>query len=115
MNLKNIYLSLISLLCVGILVFSIPTSAHAENSNNNNNNQHNNNNNQNNNNDQNFCKKHPQDNKCKKDDGKDKNDCKKHPEKRECHVSVPEFGAIPGVIAAVTSAGSFYILKRKNK
>ena len=30
-------------------------------------------------------------------------------------VSVPEFGFIPGVVAAITSASSFYLLKRKNK
>lgn len=46
------------------------------------------------------------------DDGK-KNDCIKHPENPNCTVSVPEFGFVPGVVAALTSAGSFLVLKRR--
>lgn len=58
------------------------------------------------------CRRNPHDRKCRRDDD-DKNDCRRHPERNECHVSVPEFGAIPGLVAAVTSAGSFFLLKRK--
>jgi hypothetical protein len=46
-------------------------------------------------------------------DNKDFNDCSKHPERSECHVSVPEFGVIPGIIAAVSSTGTFVYLKKK--
>jgi hypothetical protein len=36
---------------------------------------------------------------------------------QECElpVSVPEFGVIPGLVAAIASTGSFYFLKRKKK
>jgi hypothetical protein len=46
------------------------------------------------------------------DNGKD-TDCIKHPTNPNCTVSVPEFGAIPGVIAFLASTGSFLFLRRK--
>jgi len=50
------------------------------------------------------------------DDDDDDNDdkfCRKHPEHRKCRVDVPEFGMIPGVIAALTSGGTYLFLKKR--
>lgn len=42
--------------------------------------------------------------------------CADHPDQNKCQaLSVPEFGMIPGVIAAVASAGSYLVLKKKTK
>lgn len=42
-----------------------------------------------------------------------KSDCSKHPGNPNCAISVPEFSFIPGAIAAITSAGSILLLRRK--
>ena len=40
--------------------------------------------------------------------------CADHPGQPKCAVSVPEFGLLPGVIAAVASTGSYLLLKKRN-
>ena len=41
--------------------------------------------------------------------------CELHPDNQKCNppISCPEFGLFPGIIATVTSAGSFLVLKKK--
>src|ERR1035437_1873351 len=87
------------------IALATPVSSFATTNNNNNQNQ-----NHNQNDDKN-CNKHPERSECKKE--KDDKDCNKHPERNECHVSVPEFGTIPGAIALVSSGGSFLFLKKR--
>jgi hypothetical protein len=126
-------MKLFIILSFALLIFSgfalaTPVSSFATNNNNNNNythflanwklwpifNNHNNKDNSkkdNNNKDNNKNNNNHNDN--NKNKPKDDNDCGKHPEKGECHVNVPEFGAIPGAIALVSSGGTFLYFKKR--
>lgn len=100
-------MKLLSILLFAIISFSgyalaTPVSSFAES---------NSNNNSNHSNDK--RDKDEDDDKGDKDKDEEKNVCKKHPEKPQCQVSVPEFGAIPGVIALITSGGTFFYFKRR--
>lgn len=46
----------------------------------------------------------------------DKNYCSVHPTDPKCcpPISVPEFGLIPGILATVTSAGFFLVIRKKS-
>ncbi len=73
--------------------------------------------NNNHSNEQDNDKKDKEDKKDKKDkkdkEDKDDKDCRKHPERSECHAEVPEFGIIPGALAALSSGGAFLYLRKK--